>query len=241
MKVRLIDVSQHPLETLDEFASASYNTDVSKFKKVGKLLDVCTASGHTSVQESIWFVFHIEDVSRSLLAQFTRHRMAGYCVQSQRYVDQSKFQYITPKTISDNPEANHLYALHMANTREEYKTLVNDYRVPKEDARYLLPEATTTCINYSVDLRSLIEASHQRLCNRAQWEIRELFNSFKKIIYMTVDIPRYGEARISKYLVPKCETNLDCPFCTEHNSCGKHPKLKEIYQVYLNHKNDKKA
>ena len=44
------------------------------------------ASGHTSVIEHASFTFGIEGVSRTLLAQITRHRMASFSVQSQRYV-----------------------------------------------------------------------------------------------------------------------------------------------------------
>lgn len=238
MKVRLINFTTNPLETVDEFAATSHMTDVEKFKKVGKLFDGCTKAGHTSVLESVYFVFHIEEVSRALLAQLTRHRLAGYCVESQRYVDQSKFNYVSPKTITDDPEANHLYALHMASTREVYKALIK-LDISKEDARMVLPQASCCTLNCVINLRELINASHLRMCNSAQWEIRELFNAFKKIIYTVIDIPLYGDDRISRYLVPQCESHPDCPFCTEMKPCGKHPTLKEVYKVYLEHKDDK--
>ena len=48
-------------------------------------------SGHHSVLEHAVFTFYISDVSRALLAQITRHRIASFSVQSQRYVSMSMY------------------------------------------------------------------------------------------------------------------------------------------------------
>ena len=66
---------------------------------------------------------------------------------------------------------------------------------------------------------------NERLCVRAQWEIRQMALLMKKAIE-----EQYPE--LAKYLVPKCEIHEGMPFCTEHSTCGKHPRLKNIYDDY---------
>lgn len=56
--------------------------------------------GHESVLEHASFTFLAEGVSRVLLAQLTRHRIASFSVQSQRYVSYARgFGYIIPPAI----------------------------------------------------------------------------------------------------------------------------------------------
>ena len=54
-----------------------------------RLMRQIVSSGHTSTLEHIVFTFSIEGISRACLAQLTRHRIASYSVQSQRYVKQN--------------------------------------------------------------------------------------------------------------------------------------------------------
>ena len=107
-----------------------------------------------------------------------------------------------------------------------YSTPVNEkYKynpMKKEDARMVLPSAAETELYMSMNARALIEASHLRLCSRAQEEIRNMFDLMKKEI-------EFVSPEIAKMMVPKCEVNPSYPFCTERKSCGKHPPLSEVY------------
>ena len=64
-------------------------------EKTESFLEMLQTIGHESPIEHVSFTFGIEGVSRSLLAQITRHRIASYSVQSQRYVREKDFQYVT--------------------------------------------------------------------------------------------------------------------------------------------------
>lgn len=59
-------------------------------EQAAKFIRQIKRSGHTSVLEHASFTFGIDGVSRSLLAQITRHRIASFSVQSQRYVNMAK-------------------------------------------------------------------------------------------------------------------------------------------------------
>ena len=101
--------------------------------------------------------------------------------------------------------------------------------IPNEDARFILPNACETVIEVKMNGRELIHAMNERLCTRAQWEIRELFIAMKKCVQ------EYSEEceTFSKFLVPKCCIHSPMNFCTEHKSCGIAPRLKDVYQAYL--------
>ena len=68
-----------------------------------KALQGALSSGHDSVVEHMSFTFKVQGVSRRLLAQLTRHRLASFSVQSQRYVAGWP-TIVTPPSIKDDPE-----------------------------------------------------------------------------------------------------------------------------------------
>ena len=68
-------------------------------EKTAKFLTMLSDLGHASPIEHASFTFGIEGVSRTLLAQITRHRIASFSVQSQRYVRLDDFRYVVPPEI----------------------------------------------------------------------------------------------------------------------------------------------
>lgn len=94
-------------------------TDEVAAKFIRKIL----SSGHHSVLEHVSFTFSIEGVSRSLLAQITRHRIASFSVQSQRYVDMANAPICAPKMIKDNPHALRVFEDLMDETHRAYRDI----------------------------------------------------------------------------------------------------------------------
>lgn len=146
------------------------------------------ASGHTSVVEHASFTFGIEGVSRTLLAQITRHRMASFSVQSQRYVSaegDEVFDYVLPPRIRDLGEAAQEKFLTQMKTMQLWynewsEALGGD---SAEDARFVLPGAAATRIVMTMNARELLHFFSLRMCNRAQWEIRELAYRMYDLVY----------------------------------------------------------
>lgn len=216
MNVILTNYTKNSIDTIEQAACNCYNSKPAG----GKIAKSCYKSGHQSVFEFVDFTFHIEGVSRALLAQLTRHRMASFAVRSQRYVNEQHFDYIIPNSIRKEESLLKQYNSLMDNINNFYQ-LACDLNIPKEDARFVLPNACETIIEFKCNGRELIHFMNERLCTRAQWEIRELAQNMKKAVE-EIDID------FSKYLVPKCEKNPDLYFCTESKSCGKHKILKEV-------------
>lgn len=220
MKVTLTRVTENPVGAIEEAASNCYDSEPTG----GKIMKSCYKSGHHSVLEFADFTFHIEGVSRALTHQLVRHRLASYAQRSQRYCDEDGFGYVIPTKIQNNPTALAFYEDTINKIRLSYASL-QEFGIPNEDARYLLPNACETTIEVKMNFRTLIHFMNERLCTRAQWEIRQMALLMKKAIE-----EQYPE--LAKYLVPKCEIHEGMPFCTEHSTCGRYPKLKDIYEGY---------
>ena len=225
MKVTLTRITENPVNAIEEAASNCYNSEPSG----GKIMKACYNSGHHSVLEFCDFTFHIEGVSRALTHQLVRHRLASYAQRSQRYCVEDGFKYVIPNSIKNNELALDQYIHCMDKISELYSDLVSMDGIPAEDARMILPNACETVIEVKMNLRSLIHFMNERLCTRAQWEIRQLALAMKKAIKEYA--PELYE-KIKDFLVPKCEIHKDTPFCIEHSCCGRHPKLKDIYEKF---------
>ena len=227
MKVTLTRVTERPVDAIEEAASNCYDSEPTG----GKIMKSCYKSGHHSVLEFAQFTFHIEGVSRALLAQITRHRIAGFAVRSQRYCSEDGFNYVIPKSIERDLQAVQIYKHCMRVIKDTYETLQAN-GIPNEDARFVLPNACETVLEFTCNGRELIHFMNERLCTRAQWEIRELAQEIRKAV------AAHDEqcAMFAEFLVPKCEIyGKNNGFCTEHKSCGRQPKLSTVMETYRKH------
>lgn len=179
--------------------------------EVERLIRHLREVGHTSPFEHASFTFAIEGVSRSLTHQLVRHRMASYSQQSQRYVDESRFEHIVPPSIACCDAAKAVFVQAMNDANEAYRQLVES-GIPREDARYVLPNACETKIVVTLNARALLNFLAHRTCTRAQWEIRQL----AAIMLMQV---RGVAPVLFEVAGPPCETDGVCHEGTR--SCGR--------------------
>jgi len=128
-------------------------------------------AGHLSVLEHAYVTIRLRNVSRAFTHQLVRHRLCSFSQVSQRYVDETNFKYVIPPKISKNRKAKKLFLKIMEDTRKNYKELIF-LGIPKEDARYILPNATHTEIVFSCNFRELRHIFILRGSSKAQWEIR---------------------------------------------------------------------
>ncbi|MEM3596644.1 MAG: FAD-dependent thymidylate synthase [Candidatus Bathyarchaeia archaeon] len=143
-------------------------------KTAKRIIERVTGYGHMSVIEHASFTFSIEGVSRAMTHQLVRHRIASYTQQSQRYVAYDTLEkFVTPPNIAENAEAKKVFDETLEKISDAYKKLL-DMGIPKEDARFILPNAAKTNIIVTMNARELRHFFNLRCCNRAQWEIREV-------------------------------------------------------------------
>ncbi len=135
------------------------------------------ASGHESIAEHAVFTFEIRGVSRVLLAQFTRHRLASFSVQSQRYCGVAH-EWVVPDSVKERGWEQ-AFNMRMQENFAVYTLMVRD-GVPEEDARYLIPQGVVCNLMVTMNVRELKHFFALRCCNRAQWEIRELADEMRR-------------------------------------------------------------
>ena len=167
--------------TIDDLTQRVSAKDQSDF--VQKIMGM----GHDSVLEHASFTFGVEGVSRVLLAQLTRHRLASFSVQSQRYVSyEHGFGYIVPPKIAAlGQDAADEYARQMDQMHQWYcqwqERLGAAGESSNEDARFVLPGACETRLMMTMNVRELRHFFSLRMCSRAQWEIRALATEMHRL------------------------------------------------------------
>ena len=149
---------------------------------VARIERVANKHKHSSTIEHLTYSFDIDGVSRALLQELARHRMANLSVKSSRYtlkelktasdLELYSFYVLTGKSIVD---ANNFRAL--VNLRAILRENVNN-----DIVKYMLPEAYKTSLVWTINARSLQNFLALRTNKAALWEIRELaYEIFKQL------------------------------------------------------------
>ncbi len=250
MKVTLITHTPHPEQLLATAARLCYSaSDIEQVRerlteeKAAAFVEMLADIGHESPVEHVTFTFGIEGVSRSLLAQITRHRIASYSVQSQRYVPAGQFRYVVPPEIEAIPEARAEFLRAMEEDQRHYESLSamliekhkqaflaegkDEKTAAKmaekkgiEDARFVLPNACETKIIMTMNVRSLRHFFRLRCCNRAQWEIRAVADEMLRLC-----------AEASPTLFAKAGPPCVSGPCSEGKmSCGRMLEMRDKYE-----------
>ncbi len=249
MKVLLIAHTPQPEKVVAAAAKLCYSNahvddllDGLTDEKSREFVKMLATMGHESPTEHASFTFAIEGVSRALLAQITRHRIASFSVQSQRYVRLENFEYVTPPSVSEDEETQRAFDDAMKSEAENYERLagilkekhkakfISDgldektatakaEKLAIEDARFVFPNACTTKMIVTMNTRSLNNFFRERCCQRAQWEIRALADEMLKLVC---------EAAPSLFVKagPPCVSG-GCP--EGKMSCGRMAEMREKY------------
>lgn len=209
---------------IDDIENGLTNEKAEEF--IARIVDI----GHLSTIEHASYTFGIEGVSRTLLAQITRHRIASFSVQSQRYVSYSEkgFGYIIPPAIRElGDDAVKKYEEQMATIQDWYDdwqtALGNGGEKSNEDARFVLPGSCETRMLVTMNARELLHFFSLRCCNRAQWEIRALAWRMLELVMPTAPA-------LFSLAGPSCVHGA----CVEGNkSCGRAGEVREHLKAIM--------
>ncbi|MGN0653595.1 MAG: FAD-dependent thymidylate synthase [Oscillospiraceae bacterium] len=256
MKVTLIAHTPEPEKTVAAAAKLCYSAsgvedllDNLTPEKTTSFVEMLSDIGHESPIEHASFTFGIEGVSRSFLAQITRHRLASFSVQSQRYVKNKNFTFITPPEIEKDEKAREIFLKSMDDAIKAYNDIadileskyyaeyISDGLSEKsaktkaekkaiEDARFVLPNAAETKMVVTMNARSLHNFFRLRCCNRAQWEIKAVADEMLRLCCEVAPT-------LFKNAGPSCASGV----CSEGKmSCKKANEMKEYYKELKNGK-----
>ncbi|WP_101696545.1 FAD-dependent thymidylate synthase [Clostridium minihomine] len=249
-KVALIAYTPQPERTVAAAAKLCYSSvgvehimDGLTDEKTAQFVEMLSEIGHESPVEHASFTFAIEGVSRAFLAQMTRHRIASYSVQSQRYVAEHQFGYVVPPEIEAIPEAKEEFIRSMEEAQTRYENLtrilkekhlaqmLEEGKEPKaaaraaekkaiEDARFVLPNACETKMICTLNARSLMNFFSHRCCNRAQWEIQDVAVQMLRLVLGVAP-------NLFAHCGPPCLRG-GCP--EGKMSCGKMTEVRAYYK-----------
>jgi len=170
------------------------------------------------------FTFLVDGISRACSHQLVRHRPASYSQQSQRYVAMKDFPYVEPESVKgvkvevDGKEMEFKEVMELVG--KFYEGLV-EKGVPKEDARFVLPNACTTRIVFTMNGEELVHFLRLRTCSRAQWEIRKMAIEMLKIL-------RKRFPGLFENTGPNC---YYLGYCTEgKKTCGRPEEVREFFR-----------
>lgn len=209
----LPETTRMPITLIGRRAGVCWEADVSDDAKNYKRGLDCIESGHGRTLEFVNVEMILDGYSARVIREWYTH-IGGAPTRLQastRYIDYGEFEYVTPPSLQGNATYRHTMDDIAANIR-----LLESEGVPREDAAMLLPLGMTTRVVDKRNLRNLIDMSRQRMCERAYWEFRDLFDDIYKALWAYS-----GEwATICEtQLHAKCEPMGRCP---EKHGCGRY-------------------
>lgn len=214
----LEETTKNPISLMGERAGICWGADISdKEKNFQRGLD-CLKSGHGRVMEYVNIEMIIDGYSARVVREWYTH-IGGAPTRLQastRYINYNNFEYVLPPKIAANEKAKELYEDvmgYIANACLKLETL----GIPREDTAMLLPLGMSTKIVDKRNLRNFIDMSGQRMCTRAYWEYRILFNDICNALSAISDEWKYI---VDNYFKPKCEV---LGYCPEKKTCGRRP------------------
>ncbi|MEW6376140.1 MAG: FAD-dependent thymidylate synthase [Thermodesulfobacteriota bacterium] len=181
-KVELLFITSNAEKLIETAGRTSYLSFPKQRENTEKaFIRMLIKNQHLSVLEHAYATFRISGVSRAFTHQLVRHRLCSFIQQSQRYVDESNFNYIEPDSVKENLEAHSIFIDFMGRAKEAYAKL-HKLGVRKEDARYVLPNAVESQIVMTANFREWRHIIGLRGKPQSQWEIRRVAIEILKIL-----------------------------------------------------------
>ena len=184
----------------------------------------CVSSGHFSPSRNIYWYFTIKLMSRIASHQVVRHKAGVVINQLSGVFTTTSFEgnpiILNPvmrTALEKHEEIANTIANALAMLEEGLKDLkAAEPSLKNSELRYLMPNACATAMNIAVTPEALIHLCHERLCSKAQPEIRHIVRQMAEAV-IAVD------SWWKDYLVPKC---VYLNGCNEKLGCGYYNALQ---------------
>ena len=180
MKVTLTDHTADPEFRIGQQAAICYDSDTERaacLRRASK----CKDSGHLATMRFAYATFNVAGISRVCSHQIVRMAHAGILQRSQRYVKETKVEFIQPPELVHCPEwFRASWDRIEADAEALYLYAVNNKLLKKEDARYILPQACTTELNLCLNFQGWRDFLKNRNDKHAQWEVQSVASEIQK-------------------------------------------------------------
>ena len=219
----LAETTKNPITLIGERAGICWGADTSDPEKNYKRGWDCITSGHGRTLEFVNVEMVLDGYSARVMREWYTHigGMPTRLQESTRYIDYKYFEYVEPPIIKDNDNAHEIFGDAIREITCALREL-DKMGILREDAAMLLPLGMCTRVVDKRTLRNLIDMSHQRMCQRAYWEFREMFGDIQ------IALCNYSSqwmALVTTQFKAKCEL---LGYCPEKHGCGRYPKKEEL-------------
>ena len=212
----LEETTKNPITMIGQRAGICYGSDISNNEKNYKRGLDCIKSNHGRTLEFPDVHMILDGYSARVMREWYTHIVGAptRLQSSTRYINYKDFDVVVPYSIEKSESAMAAFDSAIASIRSSLVEL-ESLGIPKEDSAMLLPLGMESKMVDKRNLRNLIEMSHQRMCNRAYWEYRELFSDMcNALSYYSEE----WEWIVANMFMPKCKYFGKC---TEARKCGK--------------------
>lgn len=175
MLVKLLDITENPLEKIGSYAGICYNSSQEPKACVKRAIN-CKDKGHLATLRFAHATFHVAGISRICSHQFVRSKHLDFLQRSQRYCEESIPKFVYPGTRMDTRISSAYQSAYAA-----YEELIAA-GVKKEDARFVLPEGTQTELIVTGNFQAWLDFINLRLDKHAQWEIRAVAREINNVL-----------------------------------------------------------
>mgnify|MGYP003433666818 CR=1 FL=1 len=176
MHVELKFVTPNALAQIGEYAGICYNSNLEEGTCIKRAIS-CKDKGHLATLRFAHATFHVSGISRTCSHQFVRSKHLDFLQRSQRYCSEKTTEFVIPESLKDDPEVLYQFA----KQQYLYNNLIQA-GVKKEDARFVLPEATATELIVTGNFQAWLDFIALRADKHAQWEIREVAKTINNIL-----------------------------------------------------------
>ena len=177
MHVELKFVTPNALAQIGEYAGICYNSNLEESACIKRAIS-CKDKGHLATLRFAHATFHVSGISRTCSHQFVRSKHLDFLQRSQRYCKETEAEFVMPNTTEEN---QHYINEHKKNCLSLYNDLIAN-GMKKEDARFVLPEGTTTELIVTGNFQAWLDFIALRADKHAQWEIREVAKTINNIL-----------------------------------------------------------
>lgn len=220
----LEETTKNPITLIGKRAGVCWGADITDDEKNYKRGMDCILSNHGRTLEYVNVEMILDGYSARVIREWYTH-LGGSPTRLQastRYINYSDFSFIVPKSIKNNKDNDAWETYSKAiKTIKESCEILSEIGIPREDIALLLPLGMATKIVDKRNLRNLVDMSRQRMCIRAYWEYRELFNDICKALS---EISEEWKWIVDNLFMPKCE---QLGYCPEKRGCGKRPQKED--------------
>ncbi len=173
MKVELKHITPDAEAYIGEAAAQCYDSSTEREACIRRAAH-CMSVSHLATLRFAHADFEISGISRVASHQLVRVAHAGILQRSQRYVKETRVEYIDPPALADMPPyLQHFWKTTQHDAEAIYLRAI-EHGMKKEDARYILPQGCTTSLRICGNFQMWHDLLANRTAKKAQWEVREV-------------------------------------------------------------------